>query len=41
MCIDEKYIDIILVKKLERILNDLDLIYVNVLKIIQDKEYSK
>jgi hypothetical protein len=40
LCIDEKYPDVVLVRKLERILSDLDYIYVNLLKIIKNPEYE-
>jgi hypothetical protein len=40
LCIDEKFPDIVLVKKLERIVSDMDYIYVNLLKISKFPEYQ-
>jgi len=38
--IDPAFPDIVLVKKLEKIINDLDLIYINLLRVIKYPEYK-
>jgi hypothetical protein len=40
ICIDAGLPDIVLVKKLEKIINDLDLNYVNLLRIMKQPDYK-
>ena len=40
LCIDEKYPDLVLIRKLERIIADMDFVYVNLIKIQQRPDYQ-